>query len=603
MPTVTSEDLDRIVEGRTVPRLFRETVDSHGDRAALRWKDGDAWAEWTWSDYARRATAVAAALGELGVGRGDRVTIMLTNRPEFHVADMAVLLCGATPVSIYNSSSPEQIQYLVSHCEAGVALVENVEFLERFTKVRDDLPALRHIGVVDDPDGLAPDEVHRWDSMLDASAVDLDASSGIARPDDLATVIYTSGTTGPPKGVMIDHANVAWTVESLERAMPLERFDGRRLVSYLPMAHIAERMVSHYMGVQLGYEVTSCPVASDLAGYMPHVRPEIFFAVPRVWEKFQAGVNAVLGADPEKAAGFEASRGVGLKAALARANGEELPADLAGAYEQAEEQALRPVRELLGLDQVVAGITAAAPITVDTLEFFLGLGVPISELYGMSESTGPMTWESRRVKPGTVGPAIPGCEVALADDGEVICRGGNVFRGYLNDPEKTAETLDSEGWLHSGDIGEFDDDGYLSIVDRKKELIITAGGKNISPANLEAALKSVDLIGQACAIGDQRKFVSALLVLDQEYLPVWAAQHGLDTTDPAELRTHPEVLAAVEAGVQEAMADFNNAERVKKWTILPEEWMPDSVELTPTMKLKRRGIHEKYAEEIEALYS
>ncbi|MCZ7529833.1 MAG: AMP-binding protein [Acidimicrobiia bacterium] len=481
MGAVTSQEIAEIVKGRTVPRLFRDTVAAHGDRMALRWKDGDDWAEWTWSEYARRAATLAAALGELGVKHGDRVMLMIRNRPEFHVADMAVLLAGATPISIYNSSSPEQIRYLIGHCGGSVAIVEDVDFLERVLKVRGELPTLRHVAVMDDPDDRAPEDVHRWDTLLSASPVDLDSAAEIAATDDLATVIYTSGTTGPPKGVMLDHENIAWTIESLERAMPLERFDGRRLVSYLPMAHIAERMVTHYMGVQLGYEVTTCPEPGQIASYLGSSHPEIFFGVPRVWEKIQAGVNAVVGADPDKAAAFEQARAVGLKAALARAAGEEVPDEIADAYEQAEGTALRLVRELLGLDHVVAGITAAAPITRETLEFFLGIGVPISELYGMSESTGPMTWESRRVKPGTVGRAIPGCDVRLADDGEVICRGGNVFRGYLNDPEKTAETIDDDGWLHSGDIGVIDDDGYFSIVDRKKELIITAGGKDISP--------------------------------------------------------------------------------------------------------------------------
>jgi long-chain acyl-CoA synthetase len=259
------------------------------------------------------------------------------------------------------------------------------------------------------------------------------------------------------------------------------------------------------------------------------------------------------------------------------------------------------VRELVGLDQLEFAISGAAPIPRELLEWFNAIGVPLSEVYGMSESSGPMTWTPTRIKPGTVGPAIPGCEVRLADDGEIVCRGGNVFAGYLGAPEATADTL-RDGWLHSGDIGEVDADGYYRVVDRKKELIITAGGKNISPANLEAALKSIPLVGQACAIGDQRPFVAALVVLDPEVAPAWAKQHGLEGLSLAELAEHPDVVAEVERGVAEVMAQFNNAERVKKVKVLAAEWLPDSDELAPTSKLKRRGILARYAEKIEDLY-
>ena len=427
-------------------------------------------------------------------------------------------------------------------------------------------------------------------------------SRSIAQPSDLATVIYTSGTTGPPKGVMLDHENITWTVECLRLCLVDLTTEGLRIVSYLPMAHIAERMTSHYQGIILGYEVTTCPDGGAIAGYLTEVRPEIFFGVPRVWEKMHAGVMASVGADPERRQQLEAALGVGLKAADCRARDEELPDDLRAHWEGAENGLLSVVRGLLGLDQCIAAISGAAPIAVEVFDFFRALGVPISEIYGMSESSGPMTWAPFLVRAGTVGPAIPGCDVQLADDGEVICRGGNVFRGYLDDPEKTAEALDADGWLHSGDIGIFDADGYLRIVDRKKELIITAGGKNISPANLEAALKAEELIGQAGVIGDGRPFVSALVVLDPDVAPVWARQRGIEPTSLVELADHPEVRAEVERERAHAMEAFNNAESVKKVSILHAEWMPDSEELTPTMKLKRRGIQAKYASQIEALY-
>jgi long-chain acyl-CoA synthetase len=373
------------------------------------------------------------------------------------------------------------------------------------------------------------------------------------------------------------------------------------MVSYLPMAHIAERMTSHYQCLAAGYEVTTCPEPGQVAKYLPEVRPNIFFGVPRVWEKIHAGVLALASADPNQQAMLDAALPVGERAAECRARGEAPPADLAAELGQ-HQPTLDFVRTLLGLDQITAAISGAAPLPVEVLRFFRALGVEMSEIYGLSETSGPMTWEPYRVKIGTVGPPIPGQEVRLADDGEVLARGGNIFRGYLNDPEKTAEALDDDGWLHSGDIGVLDEDNYLKIVDRKKELIITAGGKNISPATIEAALKSFPLIGQACAIGDNRPFVSALVVLDADVAPGWAAQHGLEGKDLNALAGDAEVVAEVERNVAEANKRFSKVEQVKKVTILGEEWLPDSDLLTPTSKLKRRGVHTKYAAEIEAMY-
>jgi long-chain acyl-CoA synthetase len=600
---VTNEDLLAQVRGQTVPSRFAATVRRCPDAVALRWKDGDAWRQWTWSVYAERATRLAASLRELGVTRGDRVVLMMRNRPEFHVADVAITLLGATPISIYNSSAPEQVQYLVGHCEASVAILEDADYLDRFLAVRTELPSLRHLVTIDAPNGR-PDGVLAWDDLIAAAPLDLEESAAIAQPGDIATVIYTSGTTGPPKGVVLDHENICWTIESLLRSLGSDiAVEGRRVVSYLPMAHIAERMTSHYQGLAVGYEVSTCPDGGKIAQYLPEVKPHIFFGVPRVWEKIHSGIMAMAGADPARKEQLEVALGVGLKASDYRARDEELPDDLRAQWEQADAAGLALVRSLIGLDECIAAISGAAPISVEVFDFFRALGVPISEIYGMSESSGPMTWAPFRIKAGTVGPEIPGIEVRLAEDGEVICRGGNVFRGYLNDPEKTAEALDDEGWLHSGDIGTLDADGYLRIVDRKKELIITAGGKNVSPANLEAALKAQELIGQACVIGEGRPFISALVVLDPDVAPGWAKRHGIDATSVMELADHPEVVAEVEREVAAAMEAFNQAESVKKVRVLHSEWMPDSEELTPTMKLKRRGIYAKYIREIESLYS
>lgn len=600
--TVTSDEIMKVVEGQTIVTEFLKTVEAHSDSVALRWMNADeTWGEWTYGDYGRRAAEVAAGLRAHGVERGDHVVMMIRNTPEFHVVDMAVYMIGATPISIYNSSSAEQVEYLVNHSDAVFAVVEDLGFLDRFLEVRDRTPGLRGIAVLSDPDGAAPDGVLGHDDLHAHGSVDLAEAASLAQPDDLATMIYTSGTTGPPKGVMLTHRNICWTVECLRRSLPFDTYLGKRVISYLPMAHIAERMTSHYAGAFMGYEVTTCPDPTGVLPYLTHVRPDFVFGVPRVYEKVYAGVNAVLAADPEKAQKFsealEAAKPIVEAMDWGTATQEQIDT-----YAFLDAVAFKPVRELLGLDNVVSAVTGAAPLPADTLTWFRCIGVPLSEIYGMSESSGPMTWTATQIKAGSVGPAVPGCEVKLAADGEIICRGGNVFAGYYKSPEKTAEALDEDGWLHSGDIGEVDDDGYFRIVDRKKELIITAGGKNISPANLEAALKGIPLVGQACAIGDNRPFVSALVVLDPDVAPAWATSNGIEFSSLADLAAHPEVVAEIDRGLAEVMAQFNNAERVKKVRVLGEEWLPDSELLTPTSKLKRRGIHATYVDEIESLY-
>jgi long-chain acyl-CoA synthetase len=602
MSTVTADEIAADVEGQTLATMFLATVAARPDAPALKWQEGDGWGEWTWAQYGSEVARAAAGFRSLGVEPGDRVVLMLRNIREFHVLDVAAVFCGATPISIYNSSSADQVLYLAGHCGAKVAVVEDVGFLERFLKVRSELTELRDIVILHDPDGLAGDQVVQWERFTGNGSLDLDAHASLATPESLATVIYTSGTTGPPKGVMISHLNVAWTAECLRRTFgPELDLGGYRVVSYLPMAHIAERMTSHYAGVLNGYEVACCPEPGLLGPFLREVHPHVMFGVPRVWEKLAAGVQGVLAADPDKKAGFDQAVAVAVPIAIDR-SWDRSTAEQDATWDALQAQAFGPLRAQLGLDEVQFAISGAAPIPRELLEWFNAIGVPLSEIYGMSENTGPMTWTPTRVKPGTVGPACPGVTVELADDGEVLCRGGNVFEGYLNDAEKTAEAL-ADGWLHTGDIGVLDEDGYLRIVDRKKELIITAGGKNVSPANLEAALKTVPLIGQACAIGDQRPFVSALVVLDPDIASTWAAAHGLEGKTLPELAHEPEVVAEVERGVAEAMAQFNNAERVKKVTVLGEEWLPDSEELTPTSKLKRRGVHARYRDEIERMYA
>ena len=593
--------------GPTITGRFLATVRSRPSAVALRRRVGDAYETTTWAQYADGATRAAAGLLALGVDRGDRVVLLIDNRPEFHLADVGALLAGATPISIYNSSSPEQIQYLVGHCASRVAIVADVDHLERILAVRDELPSLEHVVLIDDT-GIdrvtAADtaRVLRWDALLAHEPVSLEEAAAAARPDELATVIYTSGTTGPPKGVMLDHANVTFTADSLERRLAHDP-TGYRIVSYLPMAHIAERLVTHYSGIEFGYEVTCVTDIRALGAELTATKPQLLFGVPRTWEKIHSGIQAVLAVDPSRADVFRHALDLGARVAALHAEGLEPDDTLRAEHEQAEAEVLLPVRTLLGLDQLEFAVTAAAPIPVEVLTFFRALGVPLSELYGLSESTGPMTWEPSLVKLGTVGTAIPGMELRIADDGEVLGRGGNVFRGYLDDPAKTAEAVDADGWLHTGDIGTIDDEGYLRIVDRKKELIITAGGKNISPANIEAALKAEPLIGQACVIGDDRPYLVALLVPDADVVPAWAASEGIEDASPETIAAHPGLRAELSREVASANRRFSGVEQVRRFAVIGHEWLPDSDELTPTMKLKRKPIAAKYAAEIESLYA
>jgi long-chain acyl-CoA synthetase len=597
----TIDEVNARVDGATVPRRFLDLVAAHPDAPILHARKGDDWETWTASDVRELAARAAQGLLVDRVAVGERVLLMMRNRPDFHWLDLAAQFIRATPVSIYNSSSPEEVQYLAHDSGARIAIVEDAGFLDRLLKVRDELPQLERIYVLDAVDGELPSGVLAAESLMRHGAADLAELAASTYPDDLATLIYTSGTTGPPKGVMLSQYNIVYTNDILLETIEEPDIFGWKVVSYLPMAHIAERMVSHYNTLVCGSAVYCCPDFNELSTYLREVRPHLLFGVPRVYEKIHAAVTAAIAADPEKQRQFD--DGVALAIEIKRA-------ELAGIDTQDQRDtwafldavAFSAVRELLGLDQLRMATSGAAPIPPAILEWFTAIGVPLSEIYGMSESSGPMTYSPRRNKPGYVGQAIPGCEVKIAGDGEVVCRGGNVFVGYLNQPGKTAETV-IDGWLHSGDIGLMDDEGYLKIVDRKKELIITSGGKNVSPANLEAALKMIPLVGQACAIGDNRRYIAALLVLDPDVAPTWAAAHGKAGLSLVGLAADADVLAAVQAAIDDVNEQFAQVEQIKRFTLLGEEWLPDSDVLTPTSKLKRRGIHARYAKEIEAMYA
>ena len=568
------------LQAATVAEAFQATAKANPDRCALRTK-GDEFSI-TWREYAQKVEATAAGLAGLGLGRGGTLAIMLTNRPEFHWFDSAALHLGATPFSLYNTYTTEQIQYQVDDAEAKIVVTEKA-FADHVRA----LEGVSHVLVVDD-ESAPPVEESAPDGF------DFEAAWRAVQPDDLLTLIYTSGTTGPPKGVQLTHANLVAGISGFDQVINFP--DDGRVVSWLPMAHIAERACSHYLPMFVGFSTTCCPDPRQVVAYLPEVRPSWFFAVPRIWEKLKAAIEAGIEAE-EDAAKKEATKwalGVGLKKVRAEQAGEPVGEELAQEHAKADELVLSKIRARLGLDAVESVNVGAAPTPREVIEFFHAIGIPLAELWGMSETTGYGTCNPpERIKIGTVGPASPGAEIRLADDGEVLVRGPFLMTGYRNQPEKTREALDEDGWLHTGDIGELDDDGYLRLVDRKKELIINAGGKNMSPANIEAKVKaSSPVIGQAIAIGDGRPYNVGLITLDPDVAPAFEQQHGRDA-----------LLAEVERGVEAANEQLARVEQIKKYKLLDEEWLPGGDELTPTMKLKRRPINEKYAKEIGELYA
>ncbi len=585
---------------QNLPLAFQATVERLGDDPAIVWYEGDEERSASWSEVRDRVVRIAGGLAKLGLEKGDTVAIMLNNRPEFVPIDLAAVSLGGVPFSIYQTSSPEQIQYVVGDAGAKIAIVERA-FLDVFSQARKELPSVEHLIVVDGDGGdhtLA--ELEEMDPEID-----LGPSVEAVEPDDLLTLIYTSGTTGPPKGVQLSHRNLMCLVAGVDGMINMPDRGGK-VISWLPTAHIADRGANYYLAVMLGASITICSDPRTIIGFLPKVRPTFFFAVPRIWEKLKAGLEAKLAAIPGEE-GEQARQG--LEAAIQKVRleqaGEDVPEQLAAGVAAADEALFSQLRASLGLDEVVSVNVGAAPTPLEVLEFFHAIGIRIGELWGMSETCGVVTLNPpERVKLGTVGPPMPGWEVRLAGDGEILVKGDANMVGYRNQPEQTAETIDPDGWLATGDIGELDEDGYLKIVDRKKELLINAFGKNMSPANIEAKLNDAHpLIGQACAIGNERPYNVALITLDPEVAPVVGKQLGLEDASLEAMATDPKVLATMEGAVAEANQRMSRVEQIKKFRLLYEEWLPAGDELTPTMKLKRKPIAEKYAAEIEALYA
>jgi long-chain acyl-CoA synthetase len=599
--------------GRTVADHLAATAERWGGEPAFSDRDdGGPWQTITWEQTRQQALELAAALVDLGLQPGERVALMLPNRVEHVLADLGVMHAGGVPVTFYATLAPDQVRFVADDCDARIAVLDGETELARWQPVLAELPGLKKIIVRDAAACPAGEAFLTWtdfaalgrERLAAAPAAVTDRVAAIA-PDDPAALLYTSGTTGNPKGVVITHRSVLYEVVSGEVTGFVE--PRTRWVSYLPLAHIAERMFTIYLPAHYAWHVHFCHNATtDLIATVGAVKPTAFFGVPRVWEKIQAGIQALLAAeqDPARQAAVDEAMATGRKYVKSCEFGNTTPTELAEEFRLADENVLRPIRSLLGLGEAATVVSAAAPLPPDVAEFFAGLGMKILDVYGMTETTGAFTTNTPDAfRLGTVGRTVPGVEIWIAEDGEILTRGPLNTPGYLNLPERTAELIDADGWLHTGDIGSLDPDGFLSVVDRKKELIITSGGENISPAAIENLLVAHPLIGQALSYGDGRPYVVALLTLDGDVAPAWARARGIDAASLAELAEEPAVLEAVGEAVAAANQRLARVQQVKRWRLLPVEWTAESEELTPTLKLKRRVVHAKYADVIDALYA
>ena len=581
----------------TMCEAFQRTASIDPDAVALR-TPGDT-QTMTWREYAAQVRKVAAGLAGLGVRRGDTVSLMMGNRIEFYPLEVGAQHVGATSFSVYNTLPAEQLTYLFGNAGTKVAICEE-QYVDR---IRASGAAIEHIVCIDG----SPAGTISVDDLYAAAPADFDFESTwrAVQPDNVVTLIYTSGTTGNPKGVEMTHTNLLFEGYGLDAVLGIQF--GDRITSFLPSAHIADRMTALYAQEMFGTQITVVSDGRAIAAALPDVRPTVWGAVPRVWEKLKAGIEFAVSheEDDAKRQAMEWAMSVAAKRSAALLTGEPMSDEVAAEWAKADELVLSQLRERLGFGELRWALSGAAPIPKETLAFYSGIGIPLAELWGMSElSCAATVIHPREARLGAVGKLLPGLEGKIADDGEYLVRGPLVMKGYRKEPAKTAEAIDEDGWLHTGDICEVDADGYVRIVDRKKELIINAAGKNMSPANIEnTILAACDMVGVMIAIGDGRPYNTALLVFDADSVGPYAAQHGLSDASPEALAADPEVVARIAAGVAAGNAKLSRVEQIKRFRILPTLWEPGGDEITLTMKLKRKPIMTKYAGEIEQLYS
>lgn len=607
-----------VVTGSTLVELFTNRVAASPSGVAMRTKTGDSWSTMSWAEVGAQVADVANGLLSLGVEAGSCVSLLAKNRAEWVIADLAIQLCAAATAPIYSTNSARQVGHVIADSASTVAIVEDAAQLGKVTEVRDELPKLACVVVMtgEGTDNNGTDSnppVMSWSELRrkgqeygEANPGELKGRMAAVKPEDTATVIYTSGTTGEPKGVMLTHANATTTVGVNINVMHLEVYDGlHRMISYLPLSHVFERLMGEWGALAMGAEIWFAESIDKLVSNLKDCRPTLFGGVPRVYEKFYTGVQANI-AKQSTVKRFLVNKAISTgkeRVALLQA-GQPVPPGLAKRHKRLDHLVLTKLRHELGMDACMIAVTGGAPIASEVLTFVHALGINLVEGYGLTETTAPLAVNpADRPRIGTVGPPLPGLEVRFDEDGELLVKGYNVFKGYFHNDAATEAAMTADGFFRTGDVGRFDEAGYIRITDRKKDILVTAGGKNVAPQVLEEKLKFEPLISQALVVGDRKPFLVALLTLDADVVPKWAADHGLTEADPVALATNQVVLDAVGAAVGRVNAEMSKAEGIKKWAVLPRDFSLDAEEITPTLKVRRKIIMQKYAPDIERLYS
>jgi len=594
----------------TVPKMFWHGVQTRGPKTIFRQKEFGIWQPVTWSELGRAAREIGMGLASLGYAPGEVVSILSNTSKEWMCADLGALGAAGVVNGIYPTDAPAQVEYLLADSGSVYAFVEDEEQLDKLLEIRARLPGLRKIVVfdmeglhdLDDPQVLSLERLRSLGREFDAAHPgEWERRVGLRRPEDLAILVYTSGTTGKPKGAMISHQNIVLTCRAYQASFPQDERDER--MAFLPLCHIAERIGGEYHSIHTGAVLNFVENPDTVPENVREIAPTVFTAVPRVWEKFYSGVLIRLkeaGAVQQWA--YRAAIGIGYRQARLREERKPVPAGLRFAFRLARLLVLDNVRKLIGVHRAKVLVTGAAPISPDLVRWYMALGLEMVEVWGQTESCGAVTSNpSGRVKPGSIGPRMPHAEIRVSPEGELLVRGKTVFMGYLNQPEKTAETL-KDGWLHTGDVGRVDAEGYFYITDRMKDIIITAGGKNITPSEIENQLKFSPFITDAVVIGDKRPYLVALVMIDHENVERYAQDHAIPFSNFASLCRRPEIQALIQEEIDRVNKGFARVEQVKKFRLIEQKLTAEDEELTPTMKLKRKLVNEKYKDLIESMY-
>ena len=596
----------------TLPTMFWRRVLEGGDRVAIREKRLGIWRAVTWRQFGERARRVGLALAALGFARGDRASILSGNCPEWLYADLGIAGVGGVPSGIYPTDASAQVEYLLRDSGSSVVFVEDEEQLDKVLRVRERLPGLQRI-VVFDMEGLAGFEdpmAMSLERFMTLGAEHDRRHPGLwerrlaePRAGDLAILVYTSGTTGPPKGAMLSHRNLIFQCEHGTKLLPT--YPGDERLSFLPLCHIAERLAGSYFSVFTHTVTNFAESPETVPENIREVQPTTFVAVPRIWEKFYSAVTlAMADATRLERWAYRTALGIGHRVADRRLERRPVPLGLRLAHGVADRLVLSNIRKMIGIDRCRWLVTGAAPISPDLIRWYLALGATMLEVYGQTENTALATWTPPDgIRPGTVGRPVPYGEVAISPLGEILLRGEHVFMGYYNQPEKTAEALDADGWLHTGDVGEIDAQGYVRITDRMKDIIITAGGKNITPSEIENELKFSPYISDAVVIGDRRKYLTCLVMIDFDNVAKFAQDHDVPFTNFASLTRAKAVLDLIAEEIEKVNRKVARVETIKRFRLIDRQLDPEDEELTPTMKLKRKLVNQKYRDVIESMYA